>query len=73
MGMLGVGHHVAVADQVNAVYHIRHMRFAPVEMMENRLLKLQVALRIRGDGTGLSAAAPITARRKARGWFGLGR
>ena len=34
-----------VADSGNAVYHIAHMRFAPVEMMENRLLKLQMALR----------------------------
>ena len=40
MGMLGVVGYGVVADQANAVYHITHMRFAPVEMMENRLLKL---------------------------------
>ena len=48
----GLGEGV-VADSGDAVYHIRHMRFAPVEMMENRLLVLWVALRIRGDGTGV--------------------
>ena len=33
-----------------------HMRFAPMEMMENRLVPLKTALRIRGIGTGWLAA-----------------
>ena len=75
MGMLVVGHHVAVADQGNAVYHIRHMRFAPMEMMENRLLGVLVALRIRGNGTGLSAAHADICPVQASGgvWLGKGK
>ena len=50
-----------------------HMRFAPMEMMENRLLGLQVALRIRGIATdGLTAHAD-TSMLKGAGVIGLGK
>ena len=53
-----------------AVYAHSHMRFAPMEMMENRLLGLLAGLRIRGDATELSAAhadmSPMQGCRVAR-------
>ena len=63
----------AVEHSGNAVYAHSHMRFAPMEMMENRLLGLQVALRIRGIATdGLTAHAD-TSMLKGAGVIGLGK
>ena len=67
--MVGLGYGVVGDSGLRGLPH-SHMRFAPMEMMENRLLGLLAGLRIRGDATELSAAhadmSPMQGCRVAR-------